>query len=74
MEHAMPTDAVSEKKSNPEPTPTEQEPYVPKPPTPEAVEEISRQQELITDEWTGDGPDGAGEEVTHSEGGRPAQP
>jgi hypothetical protein len=70
----MPTDPTAHNKSDPDPTPTEQKPYIPKPPSPEAVKEISRQQELITDEWTGDGPDGAGEEVTHGEGRRPAQP
>jgi hypothetical protein len=51
----MPT----EKKLNEKQAPAEQEPYVPKPPTPKAVKEISRQQALITDEWTGNGPGGA---------------
>lgn len=31
-----------------------QQDYVPKPPSPEAIKEISRQQELITDEWSGE--------------------
>jgi hypothetical protein len=31
-----------------------QQDYVPKPPSPEAIREISRQQELITDEWSGE--------------------
>ena len=29
---------------------------VPRPPSPEAIETISREQELLTDEWTGEGP------------------
>lgn len=37
-----------------EPPQKEQQVYIPKPPSPEAVEEISRQQALITDEWTGE--------------------
>jgi hypothetical protein len=36
--------------------PAGREPYVPKPPSPEAVDEISRDQALITDEWSGDEP------------------
>jgi hypothetical protein len=63
----MPTETIAEK-PNPEPAPTEQEPYIPKPPSPEAVEEISRQQALITDEWTGEGPDAAGEGAVHPKG------
>jgi hypothetical protein len=40
--------------------PAEREPYIPKPPTREDVERISREQALITDEWTGEAPDAAG--------------
>jgi hypothetical protein len=36
--------------------PAGREPYVPKPPSPEAVEQISQDQALITDEWAGDEP------------------
>ncbi len=64
----MPTDTAAEKKPGPEKAPTEQEAYIPKQPSPEAVEEISRRQALITDEWTGDGPGTAGEEAIHGEG------
>ena len=58
---ALPADPTEEKKPNTEPAPTAQEPYIPKPPSPEALKEISRQQELITDEWTGDEPAGSSE-------------
>ena len=30
-------------------------PHIPKPPSPKEVEEISKAQALITDEWTGEG-------------------
>jgi hypothetical protein len=59
MEHVMPT----EKKPDVKQPSVEQEPDVPKPPTSKAVEEISQQQALITDEWTGNGPGGA---IEHS--------
>ena len=39
-----------------EPTAEEQQVYIPKPPSPEARKEISRQQALITDEWAGEEP------------------
>ena len=46
---------------NPPPQPTPPEPavpreYIPEPPSPEATREISRQQALITDEWSGEPP------------------
>ena len=50
---------MKEKKLDAEPTAAEQEADIPRPPSPEAVREISRQQELITDEWTGEEPGGA---------------
>jgi hypothetical protein len=42
--------------SEPEEPAIEPQVYVPKPPSPEASEEISRQQALITDEWSGEPP------------------
>ena len=39
--------------------PPAREPPVPKPPSPEDLEQISREQALITDEWTGEGPERA---------------
>jgi hypothetical protein len=65
----MPADPTAQNKPDPEPTPTDQESSVPKPPSPEAMEELSRQQGLITDEWTGDGPDSADEATEAGEGG-----
>jgi len=41
------------------------EPDVPKPPSREDLEEISREQALITDDWTGEGPE---------QGSRPSGP
>ena len=35
------------------------EPAIPKPPTREDLEQISREQALITDDWTGEGPERA---------------
>lgn len=35
------------------------EPGVPRPPSREEIKEISKQQELLTDEWTGEGRDKA---------------
>jgi hypothetical protein len=66
----MPADPTAQNKPDPEPTPTDQESSVPEPPSPEAMEELSRQQGLITDEWTGDGPDSADEATEAGEGGR----
>jgi hypothetical protein len=40
--------------------PPEREPYIPRPPSPEEVKQISEEQALITDEWGGEGPEGAG--------------
>jgi hypothetical protein len=40
--------------------PPEREPYVQRPPSPEEVKRISDEQALITDEWGGEGPEGAG--------------
>jgi hypothetical protein len=37
--------------------PLGQQPYIPKPPTREDLERISQEQALITDEWTGEGPE-----------------
>ena len=37
--------------------PPGREPYVPKPPSREDLERISQEQALITDEWTGEGPE-----------------
>lgn len=39
--------------------PARQAPSVPRPPTPEEIDEISRDQALITDEWGGEGPPAA---------------
>jgi hypothetical protein len=48
------------KEPSPPPEPeeevVEQQVYVPEPPSPKAIEEISRQQALITDEWSGEPP------------------
>jgi hypothetical protein len=35
---------------------TGQEPAIPKPPPPEELDDVSRDQALITDEWVGEGP------------------
>jgi len=35
---------------------TEQERAIPKPPTPDDLDEVSRDQALITDEWVGEDP------------------
>jgi hypothetical protein len=35
---------------------TEHERAIPKPPPPEELDEVSKDQALITDEWTGDNP------------------
>lgn len=40
--------------------PAEQQVYIPKPPSPAETKEISEQQALITDEWSGEGPGGRG--------------
>ena len=39
--------------------PPEREPYIPRPPSREEVKQISEEQALITDEWGGEGPEGA---------------
>ena len=39
--------------------PPAREPYIPKPPSREDLEEISREQAMITDDWTGEGPEQA---------------
>jgi hypothetical protein len=39
--------------------PVERQPHVPRPPTPEELDEISRDQALITDEWGDAGPPAA---------------
>ncbi|MFT8243981.1 hypothetical protein [Roseomonas sp. BN140053] len=36
--------------------PAEQEPTIPRPPSPEALDQISEEQAMITDEWSGDAP------------------
>ncbi len=41
------------------PLPPEREPYIQRPPSPEEVKQISEEQALITDEWGGEGPEGA---------------
>ena len=45
--------------------PPAREPVIPKPPSREDLEEISREQALITDDWTGEGPE---------QGPRPPEP
>lgn len=55
----MSQDRRPEPEPEPEPPPepaASAEDRVPPPPSPEAVAEISRQQALITDEWSGDAP------------------
>lgn len=42
------------REAEPETGDEERQEYIPKPPSPEAVQEISRQQALITDEWAGE--------------------
>jgi hypothetical protein len=46
------TDASREPKK----APASRDPRIPKPPSAEDIWQISRDQELLTDEWTGDGP------------------
>lgn len=46
--------AKSEPAEQPRQPPVEREPYIPRPPSRAAIEEISREQALITDEWTGE--------------------
>jgi hypothetical protein len=41
--------------NDPERDPARGQAHVPKPPDRESVEEIDRAQELITDDWTGEG-------------------
>ncbi|WP_119677995.1 hypothetical protein [Indioceanicola profundi] len=36
---------------------TPKSPEVPRPPSKEGVEQISRAQEMLADDWTGDGPE-----------------
>jgi hypothetical protein len=59
-EQAMGKETSTDRTEDGEQPPAGRESYVPKPPSPEAVEQISRDQALITDEWSGDEP-GAGE-------------
>jgi hypothetical protein len=51
---------MTEKQSEPinpaEQNATEQERRIPKPPSPEELDEISKEQALVTDEWVGDNP------------------
>ncbi len=51
------TDATDagETKGDPERDPERGQAHVPKPPTPQEVEDLSRAQQYITDEWTGQG-------------------
>lgn len=55
----MTTEKPPEKGPETSRPPAEREPYIPKPPTRKDVERISREQALITDEWTGEAPDAA---------------
>jgi hypothetical protein len=43
--------------------PAERQPQVPKPPSAAELDEISRDQALITDEWGGEGPPGSSPET-----------
>jgi hypothetical protein len=52
----MPTEKPLEPSPQAEQPPVEREPYIPKPPSREALEQISREQALITDEWSGEEP------------------
>jgi hypothetical protein len=52
----MPNDQPVEQPKKPEQAPVEREPYIPRPPTREELEQIGREQALITDEWTGEQP------------------
>lgn len=49
---------------------TPKSPPIPRPPSKEGLEQISRDQELLTDDWTGDGP----ERGTGSDASKPQQP
>ncbi|WP_207477998.1 hypothetical protein [Arenibaculum pallidiluteum] len=42
-------------KEDPERAPERGQAKVPRPPTPEEVEEVSKAQSLVTDDWTGEG-------------------
>jgi hypothetical protein len=46
----------SKKNETQENPPAARETYMPKPPSPDDLRTISQEQELLTDEWTGDGP------------------
>ncbi|MEK0082910.1 hypothetical protein [Benzoatithermus flavus] len=50
----MATNEPAEQAPKPERPPVEREPYIPRPPSREELEQISREQALITDEWTGE--------------------
>jgi hypothetical protein len=43
-----------EQAQKPEQPPVEREPHIPRPPTREELEQIGREQALITDEWSGE--------------------
>lgn len=47
------SDPTEEGRKPPQP-PVEREPYIPRPPTKEELEQIGREQALITDEWAGE--------------------
>ena len=52
----MPTEKSPEQGSEQEQVLPERDPDVPKPPTREQLRQISEEQALITDEWTGEAP------------------
>lgn len=53
---AMSQDKPAAPGTEPEAPPAEPQVYIPKPPSPTDTKEISEQQALITDEWTGEEP------------------
>ena len=55
--------------TRPEPPASPRRTYIPKPPSEEEVDQVSREQAMVTDDWTGEPPAGGGAGGKAGDGG-----